>query len=309
MRDVDKTETKMGFADPLTSFFRDLFSDLKSSRRFQVGTVLWIPLIVTAAVLTVRFGIENTLMTKFHEWKHTFIAESSFKFPDMLMYFDNPNGFYPNGNSVPICTQPGVATSSSVYGVAKPCPFPWVMPNGNQCYNFQFSQYSTSGINQYQYHIQCLFRFQPDVGQDNMIRVFTPGGFETYSGWNQESDPVRPNMAVALHLEPEWVMPMNSAPFLLWHRRTHYESTVFTGNSPTPYNTTMWIRIPFTVIRASWEHNGFDSWILMAMWGGGFFFFYFLHSIIFAVLKLWLPNDSKLIPAPTTGSEYTPITQ
>eukprot|EP01116_Phalansterium_solitarium_P001250 TRINITY_DN11028_c0_g1_i1.p1 TRINITY_DN11028_c0_g1~~TRINITY_DN11028_c0_g1_i1.p1 ORF type:complete len:290 (+),score=77.56 TRINITY_DN11028_c0_g1_i1:129-998(+) len=283
------------------NLLKDIFTDLKSSRRFQVATVLWIPLFVTAFVLFVRFCIINNLEERFHEWKHTMVPKSSLTYPDALMYFADPAGL---NVDPPVCTQPNGPNPSQKVNVQKgPCPF----NQTKTCYTFGFSAFTSSGMDLYTYAIQCNLMFNPAVGQNDMIYVHFPGGFATMAGgWHQDPIPIRPNQATAVHLEPEHFFPMHSSPIDMWHARVHYESTVFTFNSNNTFPANIWLRIPYTMINAHWEAIGVDSWVLMALWGGGFFFFYFLHVIAFGIAKLWLPNDSKLLRVPES-TEYTPI--
>lgn len=293
-------------SEAVGQFFRDLLSDVKSSRRFQVGAVLWIPLIVCGFILTIHFGIEHTMSDKYHDWRHTFVPESQIQYPDLMMFFANPNGFYP-ANTVPTCQQIGVPSAPRVSFTSMPCPFPNPIPHGSACYKIPLSQYQSQGEQQFQYSISCFLQFNPDPGMNNIMELHVPGGFDTLpGGWHFDGHPIRPNQFVAVHLEPEVFIPRGSGIIRSWRDHIFYESTQFTSNSQQVYNTTLFFRIPYTVVRVAWEAE-MTAWLLLALWGGGFFFFWFLHKIVFSIAKLFLPNDSKLFPASGGSAEYTPL--
>jgi len=313
----------MSFFQPVINFGRDFIADARSSRRFQVALVLWLPLLIVGAILTVRFGLLNGIMKTFHEWKTTYVAESTVPFPDLLFHFKNPNvpcfPGPPGSPLLPVCQQ----YSSS--GTANPptVPINWVAcpwtGDSNNCYRFNFSQFSSSGTDNWGSAINCSFIFLAAQGND-VMRIHVPGGMATFpnTNWDLNDHPVRPNKHALVDLEPEHWFPMSGMPLHTWRIRSFYESTVFTawdntsyvmnGQTYGVYYATIVFRIPYSMVRASWETTGFDGWMLLSAWGGGFYFLYVLHTFIFSILKLWLPNDSKLIPA--TGNpqgEYTPL--
>jgi len=283
--------------EPLLLFFRRLLQDLKSSWRFKVGLVLYIPLIITAAILTVRFGIHNTLAEKYHEWKTTFVSEPSIQFPNLMIYFANQNFSRPV-TSPGVCVQRG-SPSSVISVTAGGCGF----NPGKTCHTFNFSPLSSRGTDVYGTAIDCTFLWNPAPGQNDEFYVHTPGGFAQQPGgnWNIEDNPVRPNLYIGFHMEPQFFHPMHSARVEVWNTKVLYETSIFPSWGTNPYNTTISFRIPFAVIEYNWETVGFDSWMLMAAWGGAFFFFYFLHSIVFSIAKLWLPDDSVLLRQGSAG--------
>jgi len=66
--------------------------------------------------------------------------------------------------------------------------------------------------------------------------------------------------------------------------------------------------IPFKAVTRHVQYHSFDSWLLIAAWGGVFFFVLFLHTIVFSVVKLFLTNDSKLLSQGASDPvEYTTI--
>jgi len=267
-------------------FAKDLLADLKSSRRFQIATLIWIPLFVTLAILIVRFGIENTLAEQYREWKLTFIPESTIQFPQLLLGNANPNGFA----SMPICSQRG---SQPIAIRNATCPVSWL----SDCWLLNFAVYSSAGVDAYSYAIQCTFIYNPAPNSNDMMYLWVPGGFgsASASSWNHQPVPVRANGFVAVHLQPEHFYPMHFPPVDTWSVDVQYWTSVFGDTGSSVYNSTFWFRIPYTIITASWETVGFDRWFLMAFWGGGIFMFYLLHSIAFGFAKFFLPDDSKLL--------------
>jgi len=269
-------------------------------------------LLITGAILTVRFGIFSGLMSRFHEWKHTYVAESSLSYPDILIHFLNPNGIisYTCYQQLNNANTPTLVLAGPNYNGC-----PW---NSTElgCYRFNMSALKSSGLDDWQYSIFCNFVFPAAPGQNDIFKVHHPGGFVTVpGGWDAEDTPIRPNMNAVVHMEPEFLHPMNGPRLNTWRLHNRYESSTFTGNMniTTPgypggtFPASVTFRIPFTVVRAAWESPDSDSWMLMSAWGGGFYFLYCLHSVAFHILKLWLPNDSKLLPGAQREVEYTPL--
>jgi len=316
------TQRMSGFFQPVINFGREFIVDARSSRRFQVALVLWLPLIIVGAILTVRFGLLNAIMKTFHEWKTTYVAQSQVPFPDLLFHMKNPNvppfpGVPPY---LPVCQQYGQLNNNPLTAQSVPinmvqCPWGFDV----NCYRFNFSVFSSSGTDNWNSAINCTMYFLASQGND-VMRIHVPGGMATFPGtnWDVNDHPVRPNRHVLVDLEPEHWFPMQGPPVHTWRIRSHYESTHFTsydnysqsfsGGSYFIYNATLVFRIPYSMVRASWETTGFDGWFLLSAWGGGFYFLYVLHTLVFSILKLWLPNDSKLLPASgNPQGEYTPL--
>jgi len=285
----------------LKSFLGDLLSDLKSSRRFQVATVLWIPLVVTGLISFIRFSIRNELHEKYHEWGTTFIQQSSIQYPDIRVSYANPSF-----TSVVCATvQPPVVPISS-----QPCVWPLGTPESKYpCQELQLHQVyainkPTSWGTLFGNPINCTFTFGANPGQNEEIYIYTPGGWGGQL-WSFPPTFVRPNQQVFIHLENQLFFPMDKSPINIWSTQVLYESSIFPqGNSS--YQFSVGFRIPFGAQQISWEMVGFDSWFLMAAWGGSFFFFYVLFLAVFNILKFILPNDSKLLRA-KADAEYTPL--
>jgi len=280
-------------------FGRDLLSDLKSSRRFQIAALLWLPVFVVLCIAIVWFGLQNTMAETYKEWKLTFVPESTIQFPNLLLGSANPNGFA----KVPICVQDTSATVTYVRQASAPCPVPWL----SNCSLLNFAAYSSSGTDAYSYAVKCNFVFNPAPLSNDMLYLWVPGGFGSANnnGWNEQAIPIRSNNFVAVHLQPEHFYPLHSPPIDTWSTDIQYWTSVFGDTTSSAYNSTFWFRIPYTVITASWETTGFDRWFLISFWGGIMFFMYFLHAIAFGFVKLFLPDDSKLLKGP--GDSYQPI--
>jgi len=280
------------------SFVRDLIADCKSSRRFQVGLVLWIPLIIVTAIMVVRFGIRHTLSQKFGEIKTTFIQENSVHYPDLLLYFRNP----PQGPKLCFQWIQGQPSPMPVYPATCPAN---VQPQNNDpnrppltCWmlplHLDVAVPPQNGM-PWANPIFCNFTFNPNAnGNDNEMYLITPGGFNTSSQWNF-GDPhfLRPNHRIGVDLFHELFFAFNQR-IDNWFARVVYEDSVFPDNY-SPYWVGMEFRIPFTNVEVNWQDDGFDSWMLLAAWGGGIFFFYLLHIAAFAIAKFFLPDDSRLL--------------
>jgi len=134
----------------------------------------------------------------------------------------------------------------------------------------------------------------------------TPGSW-TGQPWSFPPTPIIPNQGVRVEMSHQLFFPMKQNHIDLWQSTVQYVTTNFFDGS-TPYNVTIYFHVPFSAVQASWETVGFDSYMLLATWGGSFFFVYFLHLVTFTLLKFILPNDSKLLRAtPSADVEYTQI--
>jgi len=284
-------------------FFRAFFADLKTSRRFQVAFVLWIPLFVTVLILAIRFGWRNTLAEKYHEWGTTFIQEGSITYPDVQI--NGPNMWLPT-NSICQTVFPPVQTVQ--FGA---CDMDFIPHWGPQtCKKIILSSVTTSNTPVYGNPIRCFLQFN-NTGQNmnDELYMFTPGGWQPGQNWNFFRNYIRPNQQIGIHLSHQYFYPMNSAPLNIWSADVNYESSIFVpGTSTAPfYNVTIYFRIPDGFVQASWETVGFDRWFLIACWGGGIFFVYFLHKVVFSLLKFILPKDSTMLKEAPATVEYTPL--
>jgi len=189
---VQCKKREMARTERFWAFVSELVSDLKSSRRFQVATIIWMPLLVTLGVLLTRFGLHHTLEATIHEWKTTYVPESTINFPDLQMYFASPQA--PAFN----CQQRGVGATI----VPVTCAASWL--SSKTCYTFKFSAFQSVGLDSHGYTIVCNFTFAPNpYTQNNAFYMWLPGGFATLTGgWGQDSRPIRPNWRIGVNLEP-----------------------------------------------------------------------------------------------------------
>lgn len=288
----------------LIEFAKNLLSDIKSSRRFQVATVLWIPLLVSTIILLVRLGERNYIEAKYHQWKATYIPESYIQFPHILFWSANNNI---TGAAAPSCFQYNNPTKV-VYPQAQPCPDSRF---GAMCWVIDLTSYQSSGLDVYSYAVNCTFNFVGAPDQENIMLITLHGGFVTMTGgWNQDWVPLRPNNAIAVHLEPRIFHPLGQQMVREWRVRHHYETTIFPSYitpSTATYSTSLVFRIPFTVVATYWETVPFDSWMLIAFWGGGIFFFFLLHVAAFSIASFFLPHDSKILGSSAGAQEFTQI--
>jgi len=277
------------------SFIRDLWSDVKFSRRFQVGAVMWIPLIVTAIVMMVRFGIQHTLSQKYREFKTTFIVESLVQFPDVQLYMQQPP------ISSPRCQiqSQGSAVGTSIF------TRPTCIRNFDNvpCYYFPFS--NVPGVKRtsdlYGQRISCDLMFRANTGNSNdEMYLVMPGGWNTTEGWDYQNPAyIRPNRFIDVEVFHEVFVGFDNK-IDNWFTNVEYRTSQFADGS-VDYNFSLSFRLPFGATEVNWEEDGFDSWFLLAAWGGGFFFFYLLHLMAFGIAKIFLPDDSRLLKAPVPG--------
>lgn len=272
------------------SFLRDVIADVKTSWRFRVAVLIWIPLIVVSGVLVVRFGIRHTLSAKYREFKTTFIPETTVNYPDIEIYFRN--------------TQFTGACSQDLGQGQPPAKFLFsgcqdTLPDTTSvCKFFPLSQKQTSQTADMRGQpIHCNFTFQPMPGAPNAnqeMYLLLPGGWNTSSTWNYANPvPLRPNLHIGIQLFHE-VFFGYGQKVDNWFAMHQYMDSEFPDGT-SAYNISMRFSIPFTALEVNWEEDGFDSWFLMATWGGGIFFFYFLFLISFNIAKFFLPDDSRLL--------------
>jgi len=284
-----------GVVNTLVQFARNLISDLKSSRRFQVATVLWIPLVVTGAILTIRFGIISTITTKYHEFKTTFVQQDSIQFPNLEL-------FSLNTPTTVSCQQFTGRHESSPFFYPGQCTD---QPNArHSCTSFVFSKYSASWTaDPWGNPILCNLTFPANPAQNDEMFLLTPGGWNSSSSWNQQNPVfIRPNQAIGLNFFQE-IFYMGGQQRDNWQVELSYETSIFQDGSQ-PYNVTIVFRVPFAATMVNWMSDGLDSWLLLAMWGGGFFFFYVLFLMAFNIAKFFIVNDSRLIAS--TAEFYGP---
>lgn len=284
----------------LVQFFHNVFSDIKSSRRFQVSMLLWIPLFVTICVFVVYLGEWHTMAHRYQEMRTSFIQQDYINFPDVVMWSGNKN--LQSARCFQY-TNPNMYITFDFTG--KACPD---NATDTTCVYIPLSQKTSSGFDAWYYAINCTFVFAAAPNQNNIVLFDTKGGWSSTNGWNNNWLPVRPNMESSIHFEPTLFSIGGNTAFS-WDTTHEYESTVFTYYAPSgTYQMGVNFRIPFTNIAVYNESTGFDSWLLCAAWGGGIFFFYFLHLILFSIAKLFLPDDSRVYgSSESTNSEFQNI--
>jgi len=290
---------------PLQTFFGDVVTDLKNSWRFRVWAVLWIPLVVTSFVAVIHLGIYSTLSKQIPNWRQQYVSESSgINYPDILVNAGAGSSFPVSGGySAVFCNQSGTIINAlscpSVNGLA-------VNPSG--CVKLPLSSRIASAANAGRNHITCSFGITSNyVNSNTEMTVVIPQGFI----W-RPNDPtyVQANMAAAVMLSRERLVTMDGRSADEWWTQVVYQSSDF-FNTPigTPFQANIIFRIPQRALVINTQYVDFDNYHMLGAWGGAIFFFWFLHSIVYKVLGLWLPNDSKLLATATAEavSAYEPI--
>jgi len=293
----------MSVLTPVLNFARDFVSDLKSSRRFQVCVVLWLPLVITALVCVVRLGIKNTFARQFPQWNTFFIPESTgITYPDVYVNFSwTPSSVDPSFTVK--CTQRGNPVP------AINCPTTFMRQPSTQCQVLKMSGFQASQSYRGQNHIGCNFVVNVNGGamvNQEMAISFAQG----YVWFPNPPTYFTPNAYVRVDLFRDLFHPMGGPDVFEWGTWLMYQSSVF-NNPPQPnFNMTVNFDIPFRALAVHRQDDIFDNWQLLAAWGGFFTFMAFLHAIVFFFVKLYTPNDSKLlssgIGAPS-GPQYEPI--
>jgi len=273
------------------ALIRNLVTDLKSSRRFQVATIIWIPLIVVSIVAFVRFSIVAGYAEKFQEFKTTFIPETTAQFPDMILMLRNiPSnivcGQWSNGQLLSNTIAPTTCTGPTPNGFNLP-PL---------CIFLKLSTYTAGwSSDAWGNPVQCNFTIPPQLGSPNAeMYLFSPGSWNYSDPWNPEPTFLRPNNQILVDLMQESFYSSGYA-FSTWSVNYQYMTSIFSKTSAQGYTFSILFRIPLGVRQFSWQTDGFDGWFMIAMWGGAFYFFYFLFKIAFGIAKLFVLSDSKLI--------------
>lgn len=288
------------FVAPLQRLLQDFLHDVKSSKRFWVATIMWIPLFITVMIAISELGLRNTYSKRTLDWRTRYENEDSgISFPDVTIQLGAGGAqFSVTPGQLPLCKQRmSLATRS-------PCP--GALPT--KCNKFSLSQFQASAAYEGQNHITCSLIITTQSPQDNTeFNVTVPQGFI----W-QPNPPtyVQANRLAEVDLYRERLVTMDHRSADEWFTTVTYQTSDFYSPDPTTgyFNATIMFRIPVRAMIVHYQYNAFDQWQLIGTWGGAIFFMWFLHSIVYGILKLWLPNDSKLFPAtdaPTTT--YEPI--
>jgi len=240
----------------------------------------------------VSLGKRNTYSNLAHDWRTRYINEDSgISFPNINVQLA-PGGATFVSNGV-FCSQRG--TQALVQHATVACP-------AAKCYNFLTSSFQAAAAYEGQNHITCNFLIQALPTDNTEMNVTVPQGFI----W-QPNPPtyVQANVLAEVDFYRERLVTLDGTSADEWWTQVTYQtSDFFTG---PVFNATIMFRIPIRAMIANFEYIAFDQWMLLGAWGGAIFFMYFLHGIVYGILKLWLPNDSKLFPAPESASAYEPI--
>jgi len=290
---------------PFASIFHDFVSDLKTSRRFQICVLLWLPLIVTTGVAVVRLGLKNTDAKLFPTWKTDFIPESSgISYPDVTISFvnpqvpGNPSVYFPGGGIQ--CYQRGSLAVNQV------CPG---NANTQQCVTAKLSSFQASKAEVGQNHVTCNISIVVNTAGANQELAITMS--QGYVWFPNPPTYVTPNQNTEVDLFREVFVPIGQKPVSEWSTLRNYESSVFNNNpppAPAAFIASIRFRIPFRAVIVHRQYVDFDDWQLLAAWGGWFTFMAFLHCIVFFVAKQYTAADSKILARGSAGGPgYEPI--
>jgi len=255
--------------------------------------LLWIPLIITIGVFVVFLGEWHSAAHRYQQLKNVFVPQDYIYFPDVLVWPSNANI-----QSVS-CQQDGSAAFT--YNANQPCPH---NQSDTSCFVLPLSQKTSRGFDQWSQGIQCTFTFVSAPQQNQILALTTKGGWHSANGWSDDWQTIRPNAWVSVHYEPT-VLHINQETATIWAYRHQYFSTWFPyGTTPagSTYQMNIFFQMPFSAVGAFWESTGFDSWLLCAAWGGGIAFFTYLHVLVFSLLSLLLPRDSRVYGDIVDGS-------
>jgi len=264
------------------AFFSDLVSDLKSSWRFKLAIILWIPLVVTTIVALVQFaamdqaGNANTFATT------QLIAESTVNFPmfyvyrgwDGLAYFQSVVCIAPNGQRIP------TGSCGTKYGYGSD-----VNPLAN-CTLVNAQNFAATPTNQ---KIQCVISLSNVGVYTNPVYQLTVVGAD---GIPDDMVWINPTQYVSVAVQQVLTMQSESASIdTSWSADIDYYTTAALTSSVFQ----MEVRIDDFNNNLYTNSNTFTDYQFLAAWGGVMAFFYVLFAFTFFIAKLFIGDDSKVL--------------
>jgi len=287
---------------PISAFSRDFITDIKTSRRFQICAVLWLPLIIVSFIAVVRLGIKNTWSKSLPQWNTFFIPESSgISFPDVYLNFTSPPSSADPSFTV-ACSQRGIFTHNMN------CPSTYANQPTSQCRMLPLSNFQASNAFIGQNHVTCNVTINTlNAGSNQEMGIWMTQG---YVWFPNPPTYINPNAYVRVQLFRELFQPYHQSSVYEWFAERTYESSNFNSN-PTqgPFTMSLIFSIPFRAVTVHRQDVIFDDWQLLAAWGGFFTFCAFLHAVVFFFVKMYTAPDSKLLAdgAGPSGPGYEPI--
>lgn len=263
----------------------DLIHDIKSSIRFKVALVLWLPFFIVICIGVSKFDAKLNASTNVPGWRVAVFNQSSVEFPavsfwreDGLPYFTGRRCSYagPNqNNSLDISKCPGSSKDLS------------------ECFTVDGTKImaSPSPYNE----IIC----QLDLGnltgdgdiENDVFAVSFPGGWT-----DTEVVYITPNGKAVVDFTKTTFLPTGQPAVNQWRATVTYRSSIEPPNAATVV-----LRIGAFNILTYTQYVWFDQWQFQGAFGGIVFFYWVWFQLLYRFLKNFLPNDSKVL-----GTELPP---
>jgi len=144
--------------------------------------------------------------------------------------------------------------------------------------------------NKFQNAITCQFFFQDNTQQNDILNIVFPGSWAS-----APSLFVRPNQLAEVVLEKNIFHPYKSPmsgshDIISWRPDLSYHTTEFHVSN----NATIRFRIGAFDIFYHEEVEYFNSWMMLAAWGGVMYLHYVMFNAVYGIIKQFLPHDSKV---------------
>jgi len=281
----------MPLPESISRVVENFVSDVKHSLRFKVAAVLWIPLFITVMIAIIHLGVRHTISMNIPDWRTQYVNEDSgISYPDVTVQLSTPtNAALTFGR----CNQRGVQAAQ-------------ILCQTSNCFSFRTSAFQASAAYEGNNHITCQFGIQGQNTDNTELNVTVPQGYI----W-QPNPPtyVQANVLAEVDFYYEGLHTMDGKSADEWWTQVTYRtSDFFYNNASAVFTATIMFLIPIRAHIENYQYVSFDSWQLLANWGGIIFFMWFLHSIVYGFAKFFLPNDSKLFPDQAAASAaYEPI--
>jgi len=294
----------------------EVLEDLKGSWRFKVAIVMWIPLIVTTIVALAQFGLMNKNGNAQTFANTQIVSESVVNFPMFYLYRGSDNLAFNTGGYcwIPPNTQDIVVTTpcTGIYGD---------IPTQNdrtKCFMVKPTAAQTASVGRRR--IQCTLTTAPTwISNNNPVLQLTVVGADGIPDdmvWINAMQNVQPPVSnvqqpgLSVAFQQVLTMASESANVdISWSADIDYYSQNWLNQSLATQSWNFEVRIDdFQNIQYG-NYNSFTNYQFLAAWGGVMFFFYVLFAFVFFIVKLFMPDDSKVLGSHPKGAAetYTPI--
>eukprot|EP01116_Phalansterium_solitarium_P008727 TRINITY_DN22697_c0_g1_i1.p1 TRINITY_DN22697_c0_g1~~TRINITY_DN22697_c0_g1_i1.p1 ORF type:complete len:282 (-),score=74.64 TRINITY_DN22697_c0_g1_i1:398-1243(-) len=252
----------------------DLGHDLKSSWRFKIAALLWIPFFIVICVGVSKFDIKMQSSARVPGWRVAINHEQAINYPqitfereDALNYFVSSTCYHGN-KKLPLvkCADPAYT-------------------NQMQCFTVDTTGVAAILNPTPVKEIVCNFTLGDIPSNNTVFAVSFPGGWT-----DEEQIYLTPNDLAVVELSKTTFLPTGTDAIDQWRATVTYRSSIQSANTAK-----VAFRISAFDIITYTQYVWFDSWQFQGAFGGIVFFYWVWFQLVYRFLKNFLPNDSKLL--------------